>query len=88
MIEGGFILLVFTVSVLIYIGARIGAERSRPSQEQEIALLQERIAWHEGQLRLAEEKKWDEVMVAQIRHQLADTQARLAQIEVPVMVRG
>lgn len=81
MIEGGVVLLVFAVSVLIYLSARVGADRSRLSPQAELAHLQERLAWHEGQLQLAQEKHWDDVMVAQIRDQLADTRHRLAQIQ-------
>jgi hypothetical protein len=81
-IEGGVILLVFAVSVLIYLGARVGAERARLNPREEMIHLQERLAWHEGQLQLAREKHWDDVMVGHIRDQVADTQHRLAQVQV------
>jgi len=81
MIEGGVVLLVFFVSVLIYLGARVGAAHSRPSPQQEVAHLRERLAWHEGQLQLAQEKHWDDVMVGHIREQLADTRRRLDQVQ-------
>jgi hypothetical protein len=81
MIEGGVILLVFAVSVLIFIGARVGAAGARRSPQEEMAHLQERLAWHEGQLQLAREKKWDDVMVGQIMDQLTDTRQQLLRLQ-------
>lgn len=81
MIEGGFILLVFAISGLIYLGARVGATRAQLSPHEQVAHLQERLAWHEGQLRLAREKKWDDVMIRHIMDQLSDTRQQLGQLQ-------
>jgi len=85
MIEGGVVLLVFGVSVLIFIGAKIGARSARLSPQQQIDHLRERLVWHEDQLRLAREKKWDDVMVGQIMDQIADTRRQLLRLQAPAV---
>ena len=75
--EAVVILLVPLIAAAVYLSARFQAEGIAINPQQELAQLQERLAWHEDRLRRAREKNWDDVMVGQIAGQVAETRNEL-----------
>ncbi|MDB6113994.1 MAG: hypothetical protein JWQ83_810 [Lacunisphaera sp.] len=75
--EAVVILLVPLIAAAVYLGARFQGQGIALDPQQELAQLQERLAWHEDRLRQARAKNWDEAMVEQIASQLAEARREL-----------
>jgi len=78
--EAVVIFVVPLIAVGIYLSARFSLSGRQVNPQEELARLQDQLAWHEDRLRRAKESNWDDSMIGQIAAQLADTRGELARV--------
>jgi hypothetical protein len=78
--EALVILLVPMVALAIYLISRFQTHGLPQTAQEELAELQQQLAWHEQRLQNARARNWDEGMIAQITSQRDDSRLRLARV--------
>jgi hypothetical protein len=78
--EAVILFVVPLIAVGVYFSARFSMSGRQVNPQEELARLQDQLAWHEDRLRRAKESNWDDGMIGQIAAQLTATQGELARV--------
>ncbi len=78
--EALVILIVPAIAVAVYLISRFQNFGEPRNAEEARAALRQQLAWHEHRLQHAQEKNWDDGMIAQIMEQRNETRGRLARV--------